>query len=197
MTFLIAILAAITALLMVGKSFLELRTASIKYAIEKKANEDKKEMSSLRIESGTRVRSVWPHPVVLLLAVASFGLTFFAVWLSGPMTVSSIFLMVLFFLSIQLVFLHMAFNVAFRIAGDINGVMFDLVSNIHNIVSSMHDMVSNMSDHTDVLGDFASTQRELAGIVDKTLSIVGKNTSSPEQRGNDKPMNGSGGSVAS
>jgi hypothetical protein len=183
MTLLATILATITGVLMVAKSFLELRTAAMKYASEKnaeKANEDRDVcLSTKRVESG---RSVWPHPVVSLLAVFSFGLTFFAVWLSGPTTISSIFLMVMFFLSIQLVFLHMAFNVAFRLAGDMNGIMSAITEIMHL--------------HTAALGDVATAQKDLSGIVDRTLAIVKSNVDA-QQSGNNNPIDRSGGSAAS
>jgi hypothetical protein len=183
MTLLMTILAAITGLLMVAKSFLELKTTAMKYASEKNAEKARK---VLDVYSGDKrdekIWSVWPHPVVSLLAFFSFGLTFFAVWLSGPTTISSIFLMVLFFLSIQLVFLHMAFKVAFRLAGDMNGIMSTIIENMHR--------------HTSVLGDITATQKDLTEIVARTLSIM-KNNTDTQQISNKTPIDKSGGSATS
>ncbi|MCF7962570.1 MAG: hypothetical protein K9M08_17670 [Pirellula sp.] len=188
MNLLLTILAASTSLVVATaavlglmKSNLELKTASLKYETERKND------ASLVVDRSTTVKShrpsMWPHPLVLILAVISFVLTLFAVSFSGPTSTSSIFLMTVLFLSMQLVFLHMAFNHAFRLASDIHGVMGRIIDVMDRQAESLSDVSSSQFKVTEIAERaLAMAERAVPPTVQLNTNNNGSQTKASSER---------------
>ncbi|HBJ36137.1 MAG TPA: hypothetical protein DDZ51_15585 [Planctomycetaceae bacterium] len=168
MTVIATILAAITAGLMLVKTLIELKTAQIKYTLEITSHKSATDTQAGDKDTAAKQRkkgffSILPHPAVALLAMFSSLLTFYAIWYGGQNTVNSILLMTLFFITVQLVFLHIGINIVFRVSSDVIGMMASLtdVMRAHSI--ALREIVIESVDS-------AKTQHKLAGIVDRTLT---------------------------